>query len=156
MKKASKDNQLLVDDFMSDKYVEYSKYVLEGRAIPSILDGLKTSQRKALEVSYQIWKNDKGDMKQMKVFQLSGKVCSECQYHHGGVSMEQAIITMSQDFKSNIPYMWSDSQIGSRYVVEAGAARYVSTKLNPKIKNILKDFELLPYKYDEGFKIEPK
>lgn len=156
MKKASKDNQLLVDDFMSDKYVEYSKYVLEGRAIPSILDGLKTSQRKALEVSYQIWKNDKGDMKQMKVFQLSGKVCSECQYHHGGVSMEQAIITMSQDFKSNIPYMWSDSQIGSRYVVEAGAARYVSTKLNPKIKNILKDFELLTYKYDEGFKIEPK
>jgi DNA topoisomerase-2 len=121
-----------------------------------LVDGLKTSQRKALEVSYQIWKNDRGDMKQMKVFQLSGKVCSEVQYHHGGASMEQAIITMSQDFKSNITYLWSDSQIGSRFVPESGAPRYVSAKLNPNIKNILKDFELLTYKYDEGFKIEPK
>lgn len=83
-------------------------------------------------------------------------VVHNCFYHHGGKSLEDAIITMSQDFKSNIPYMWSDSQIGSRFVPESGAARYVSTKMNPSVKNILKDFELLEYKYDEGFKIEPK
>ena len=71
-------NKLLIDDFMSDKYVEYSKYVLEFRAIPSIVDGLKTSQRKALMTSYNIWKNDTGSMKYIKVFQLGGKVADEC------------------------------------------------------------------------------
>ena len=155
MKKKLKDNELLIDDFMSDKYVEYSKYVLESRAIPSVLDGLKTSQRKVLEKAYQIWKNDKGDMKYLKVFQLGGQVASDCFYHHGGKSLEDAIVSMAQDFKNNFPYLVSESQIGSRCVTEAGASRYVAAKLNPTIKLILKDFELLEYRSEEGYKIEP-
>ena len=63
---------------------------------------------------------------------------------------------MSQTFKNNLPYLTSESQNGSRFVPESGASRYVSVKLNPFIKNVLLDYDLLEFKYEEGFKIEPK
>lgn len=152
-----KNNNISIDEFMATNYVDFSKYVLYSRAIPSIVDGLKISQRKILDGSSQIWKNGKsGDVKPMKVFQLAGFIASQLKYHHGNSSLESAIIAMAQDFKNNIPYLISDSQIGSRYVIESGSPRYVSAKLNTIARYIIKDTELLTYKYDEGFKIEPE
>ncbi len=153
--KNTKSNEILVDDFMATSYIDFSKYVLYFRAIPSIVDGLKISQRKILESACQIWKNNKvNDVKPMKVFQFAGSVASTMRYHHGNSSLESAIIAMAQDFKNNIPYLISESQIGSRYVIESGSPRYVSCKLNQMTRYILKDNDLLTYKYDEGYKIE--
>lgn len=143
-----------ITDFLSNEYKEFAMYVVEGRAIPSVIDGFKPSQRKIIHVANQIWKT--GGEKTLKVFQLSGKVASDCFYHHGDQSLSNAIITMAQKFKNNAPLLEEDGQFGSLRSPQAGAPRYIGTKLSENFRLIYKDFELLEYKEEEGETIEPK
>ena len=143
-----------ISEFLSSEYKEFAMYVIEGRAIPSVIDGFKPTQRKIIHISNQIWKN--GSEKALKVFQLSGKVASDCYYHHGDASLSNAIITMAQKFKNNAPLLEEDGQFGSLRSPQAGAPRYVGTKLSENFRLIYKDFELLEYKEEEGESIEPK
>jgi len=142
-----------ISDFLSNEYKEFAMYVVEGRAIPSVIDGFKPSQRKIIHVANQIWKT--GNEKALKVFQLSGKVASDCFYHHGDASLSNAIITMAQKFKNNAPLLEEDGQFGSLRSPQAGAPRYIGTKLSDNFRLIYKDFELLEYKEEEGESIEP-
>jgi len=70
-------------------------------------------------------------------------------------SLESAIITMAQKFKNNMSLLEEDGQFGSLRSPEAGAPRYIGTKLNKNFRLLYKDFELLSYKEEEGEKIEP-
>ena len=83
-----------ITEFLSEEYKEFAMYTIENRAIPSVIDGFKPSQRKVIHVSNQIWKS--GNEKTLKVFQLAGKVASDAFYHHGNASLENAIITMAR------------------------------------------------------------
>ena len=143
-----------ISEFLSVEYKEFAMYVIEGRAIPSVIDGFKPTQRKIIHISNQIWKN--GSEKTLKVFQLSGKVASDCYYHHGDMSLSNAIITMAQRFKNNAPLLEEDGQFGSLRSPQAGAPRYIGTKLSENFRLIYKDFELLEYKEEEGESIEPQ
>ena len=146
--------QKTISEFLSVEYKEFAMYVIEGRAIPSVIDGFKPTQRKIIHISNQIWKN--GSEKTLKVFQLSGKVASDCYYHHGDMSLSNAIITMAQRFKNNAPLLEEDGQFGSLRSPQAGAPRYIGTKLSENFRLIYKDFELLEYKEEEGESIEPQ
>ena len=143
-----------ISEFLSNEYKEFSLYVIENRAIPSVIDGLKPVQRKIIHVSNQIWKT--GSEKDLKVFQLAGKVASDAFYHHGNQSLENAIITMAQDFKNNMPLLHGEGQFGSLRSPEAGAPRYIGAKLHKNFRILYKDFELLDYKEEEGEQIEPR
>lgn len=143
-----------VSEFFDNEYLDFAKYVVENRAIPSLIDGFKPTQRKVIHIANKIWKT--GQEKPMKIFQLSGKVASDCYYHHGSSSLDQAIIGMSQGFKNSLPLMDGIGQFGSLRSPEAGAPRYISTKLHPNFRLIYNDFGLLDYKTEEGVSIEPK
>lgn len=143
-----------ITEFLSNEYKEFAMYSIEGRAMPSIIDGFKPTQRKIIHVSNLIWKN--GGEKALKVFQLGGKVASDAFYHHGNASLENAIITIAQRFKNNAPLLEEDGQFGSLRSPQAGAARYIGTKLSDNFRLLYKDFELLQYKEEEGEVIEPK
>lgn len=143
-----------ISQFLSEEYREFSMYVIEGRAIPSVIDGFKSSQRKIIHISNHLWKN--GNEKTKKVFQLSGLVADQAYYHHGNSSLENAIITMAQKFKNNAPLLEEDGQFGSLRSTQAGASRYIGTKLSENFRLIYKDFDLLQYKEEEGQSIEPK
>jgi DNA topoisomerase-2 len=147
-------NQKSITDFLSNEYKEFALYSIEGRAIPSVIDGFKPTQRKIIHISSLVWKT--GNEKNLKVFQLSGKVASDAFYHHGDQSLSNAIINLAQKFKNNAPLLEEDGQFGSLRSPQAGAPRYIGTKLSPNFKLIYKDFELLEYKEEEGEKIEPK
>jgi DNA gyrase/topoisomerase IV subunit A len=142
-----------ISEFLSNEYKDFAMYTIENRAIASVIDSFKTSQRKIIYISNQIWKT--GNEKPLKVFQLSGKVSSDTFYHHSGTSMENAIITMAQRFKNNIPFLEEDGQFGSLRSPQAGAPRYIGTKLSDNFRKIYKDFDLLEYRDEEGEKIEP-
>ena len=71
-------------------------------------------------------------------------------------SLENAIITMAQRFKNNMPLLEEIGQFGSLRSPDPGAARYIGTKLNKNFRLLYKDFELLDYKEEEGVEIEPK
>lgn len=143
-----------ISDFLSNEYKEFAMYSIEGRAIPSVVDGFKPTQRKIIHISNQIWKN--GSEKNIKVFQLAGKVASDAFYHHGNTSLENAIVTMAQKFKNNAALLEEDGQFGSLRSPQPGAARYIGTKLSENFRLIYKDFDLLDYKEEEGESIEPK
>ena len=147
-------NQKSITEFLSNEYKEFALYSIEGRAIPSVIDGFKPTQRKILHIANQVWKT--GSEKNLKVFQLSGKVASDAFYHHGDMSLSNAIINLAQKFKNNAPLLEEDGQFGSLRSPQPGAPRYIGTKLSPNFRLIYKDFDLLEYKEEEGEKIEPK
>ena len=142
-----------ITEFLSQEYKEFALYSIEGRAIPSVIDGFKPTQRKVIHVASDVWKT--GGEKAIKVFQLSGKVASDAFYHHGDMSLSNAIINLAQKFKNNAPLLEEDGQFGSLRSPQAGAPRYIGTKLSPYFKLIYKDFDLLNYKEEEGEEIEP-
>jgi hypothetical protein len=82
-----------ITEFLSNEYKEFSLYVIENRAIPSVIDGLKPSQRKIIHICNQIWKT--GSEKPLKVFQLSGAVANQAFYHHGDCLSPETEIVMS-------------------------------------------------------------
>jgi DNA gyrase/topoisomerase IV subunit A len=143
-----------ITEFLDNEYKEFALYSIEGRAISSCIDGFKPVQRKVIHVSSQIWKT--GSEKTMKIFQLSGKVASDVFYHHGDASLSNAIVNMAQKFKNNAPLLEEDGQFGSLRSPQAGAPRYIGTRLSKYFRLIYKDVDLLEFKEEEGEKIEPK
>lgn len=149
-----KIQQRTVTDFFDTEYLNYAKYTVENRAIPSCIDGLKPGQRKVIYVANNIWKT--GNEKPLKLFQLSGRVASESFYHHGSSSLEVTMTGMAQSFKNSMPLLDGVGQFGSLRSPEAGAPRYISARLHPNFRLLYKDFELLENKLEEGEKIEPE
>lgn len=143
-----------ISEYLDRDYLEYAKYVVENRAIPSIIDGLKPTQRKVVFIADRVWKT--GNEKPLKVFQLTGRIAADAHYHHGDKSLNDAIINMAQRFKNSMPLLEEIGQFGSLRAPEAGAPRYVSTKLHPNFRLLYKDFELLNDRYEEGSQIEPE
>lgn len=146
--------EITITQYLDREYYEYAKYVIENRAIPSVIDGLKPTQRKVIYVADKIWKS--GKEKPYKVFQLTGRIAADAHYHHGDSSLNSAIIGMAQDFKNSMPLLEGIGQFGSLRSPEAGAPRYVSTRLHPNFRLLYKDFELLSPRMEEGSQIEPE
>lgn len=142
-----------ISQYLDNDYKEYAKYVIESRAIPSVIDGLKPTQRKVVQASNKHWRTD--SVKPMKVYQLGGKIAAEINYHHGDSSMNSAIIGMAQKFKNSMPLLEEIGQFGSLRAPDAGAPRYISTKLHKNFRLLYKDFELLNPRFEEGNEIEP-
>ena len=140
-----------VDDFFDNEYRGYAVYTIENRAIPSVIDGFKPSQRKIAYAANRLWKT--GNEKPMKVFQLGGQAAAISFFHHG--SLDGTIIGMTQEFKNSMPIFQGIGQFGSLRSPEAGAPRYIGVKFNENFKLLYKDFELTTSKYEEGEEIEP-
>jgi DNA topoisomerase-2 len=142
-----------ITQYLDQDYALYGMYTLENRAIPSVIDGFKPTQRKIIYIADKVWKN--GTEKPLKIFQLGGKVAADAHYHHGDGSLNSAIIGMAQSFKNSLPLLEEIGQFGSLRSPEAGAARYISTKTTKNFRLLYKDFELLESRYEEGVQIEP-
>ena len=143
-----------VTEYLDQDYAMYGMYTLENRAIPSVIDGFKPTQRKIIYISDKVWRS--GNEKPLKIFQLGGKIAADAHYHHGDGSLNGAIIEMAQSFKNSLPLLDEIGQFGSLRSPEAGAARYISTKLTGNFRLLYKDFELLENQVEEGNIIEPK
>ncbi len=80
------------------------------RSIPSLIDGLKPSQRKILYGAFL-----RGlDKDEVKVAQLAGFVSDRAAYHHGEASLMGAIIGMAQNYmgSNNINLLKPNGQFG--------------------------------------------
>lgn len=142
-----------VTDFLNNEYFNYSMYVIENRACPSLVDGLKTGARKILHASFKgSLKN--GDTK--KVTNLAGETMNYSLYQHGDSSLNGSIITLSQDFNFNLNPLYIDGQNGSLRSQDAASPRYLYVR-HSKYTDIWKvDYELLEFEEEEGQKVEPK
>lgn len=139
-----------IKDYIDTKYREYSIYTNNARAIPSIVDGFKPVQRKAI---YTAIKNAKTDF--MKVSALGGVILAQAAYHHGDAPAQEAIIKLAQDFNNNIPYFDQDGTFGTRLSPTSGAARYIYVKLSERFFDIFRDNNILPHSLDLDDHPEP-
>ena len=96
--------------FIHDELIHFSN-ADNIRSLPSIMDGLKPSQRKILFGCFK--RNLKAEI---KVAQLAGYVSEHAAYHHGEASLHGAIINLAQTFvgANNINILVPKGQFGSR------------------------------------------
>lgn len=136
-----------ISNFIDKEYKDYAKYTLYNRAIPSLVDGFKPVQRKAMFC--MLHKKDK-----QKVMSLAGSMISDG-YSHGDSSACQAISKMAQDFpgSNNIPYFNKKGNFGNKFIKEPSAPRYIYVKNNPFFKKVFLDKMLEKRDIDET---EPK
>ena len=109
--------------------ISYGNYYNEQRAIPSIYDGLKPSQRKILYAAYLI--KAFSTKAHVKFSKLSGTVTEF--YHHGDNALDGTIIRMAQGFKMGNPLIDIEGNRGSQARLHksnagASAPRYLMVK----------------------------
>ena len=146
-----------VPDFIDKELILFSRYDVE-RSIPSVVDGLKPSQRKILFAAFK-----RNLTNEMKVAQFSGYVAEHSGYHHGEQSLQGAIVGMAQDYvgsNNNMNLLLPNGQFGSRLLggKDSASARYIFTKLSPVTRQVFNqtDDVLLKYLEDDGSSIEPE
>lgn len=149
-----KEVERTITEFLNKEYKEYTFYVLANRALPSLIDGLKTGARKIMHAAFN------GGLKNgenKKLLNLSGDTLNLSLYPHGDSSLNGTIITLSQPFKFNCNPLECDGQVGSlRSPKSVSAPRYLYVKLS-KFSDLWKtDIELTNQIFDEGQYVEPE
>ena len=144
-------------DFINKDLIHFSNSNIR-RAIPSIFDGLKPSQRKIMFCAFK----RNLTSKEIKVAQLSGYVSEHGAYHHGEASLQGTIINMAQNFvgSNNLNLFEPIGQFGTRLLggKDAAQPRYIFTKLTELTQVLYNKLDNPLYKYldDDGIKIEPE
>lgn len=139
-----------LEDIMGERFGSYSKYIIQERAIPDARDGLKPVQRRIL-FSMHKEKNtyDRGYRKSAKTV---GDVIGN--YHpHGDTSIYDAMVRMSQPWKTRIPYIDMHGNNGSIDGDSPAAYRYTEARLskisNEMLRDIDKDTVLFAPNFDD-------
>ncbi|PNH00909.1 DNA topoisomerase 2 [Tetrabaena socialis] len=142
-------------DFVDKDLIHFSAYDTV-RSIPSVVDGLKVSQRKVL---FSCFKRNLRE--EIRVAQLAGYVSEHASYHHGEASLHSTIIGLAQDFvgSNNVNLLEPVGQFGSRLAGGANSAspRYIHTHLARITRLLFPDADdaILRYTEDDGTHVEP-
>ncbi len=142
--------------FIHDELIHFSN-ADNLRSLPSIMDGLKPSQRKILFGCLK-----RGLRAEVRVAQLAGYVSEHAAYHHGEASLTAAITSMAQQFvgANNINLLTPIGQFGSRLLggKDAASPRYIHTHLEGILDTILRkeDSNILKHIDDDGLLVEPE
>ena len=149
-------NRVPYSDFIHKDLIHFSYYNLE-RSIPSMMDGLKTSQRKILYAAFK-----RNLTQEIRVAQFAGYVSEHTGYHHGEASLNETIVGMAQTFMgaNNIAWLVPQGQFGTRLQggKDSASPRYIHTYLQPGVRKLVPeaDFEVLKYRDDDGLPVEPE
>jgi DNA topoisomerase-2 len=142
--------KITFNDFINKDLIEFSMSN-NIRSIPSIIDGFKPSQRQIM-FSYLYHNRNSGAL---SVAKLAGRVGEKVDYHHGEMSLHEAIVKLAQNYpgSNNINLLEPRGQFGSRS--EGGkdhsSARYIATQLEPITSKIFReeDDSVLTYTYGD-------
>lgn len=142
--------------FINDELIHFSN-ADNIRSLPSIMDGLKPSQRKILFGCLK-----RGLRAEVKVAQLAGYVSEHAAYHHGEASLTAAITNMAQTFvgANNLNLLRPNGQFGTRLLggKDAASPRYIFTQLETIVDSLFRkeDASILEHLDDDGMTVEPK
>ena len=143
-----------IGDLVDTELMMYSVDAV-ARCMPSVVDGLKPSQRKVL------WCMLRGSHAEKKVAQLASYVAHDTAYHHGEASLQQTIIGMAQDFvgSNNCALLEPIGQFGTRRIggEDAASPRYIYTRLARVARAVFvaDDLALAEERREDGQAVEP-
>jgi DNA gyrase subunit A len=141
-------NIRLIEDEMSESYLNYSMSVITSRALPDVRDGLKPVNRRVL-----FGMNDLG-LQHNKTFRKSARIVGEVlgKYHpHGDSSVYMAMVRMAQDFSLRYPLVKGQGNFGSVDGDSPAAMRYTEAKMSKIAQEILRDLEKETVDFRENF-----
>src|SRR3954453_6476711 len=127
-----------IEDEMRRSYLDYSMWVIIGRALPDIRDGLKPVHRRIL---YHM-----GDMgllhnkKHVKCAKVVGEVMGK--YHpHGDSALYDALVRMAQPFSLRYPLVDGQGNFGSVDGDPPAAYRYTESRLTAIAEELNEDID---------------
>src|ERR1035437_7718479 len=139
--------------FLNIEVKDYARYVIETRALPNIMDGMRIGARKIL------WAALTGDLKsasKLKMPALIGDVF-KLHYNHGDASLLNTIVQLSSTYSFKYAPLEAIGQIGDLRSPNCQTApRYLHIKKTKYLDFYKTDWELLEQVIDDGEKVEPK
>ncbi len=145
---------IVIKDFLNRDLKDFAMYVLQSRALPSAMDGLRIGARKI------VWAALKGKLSKSKSYQKLPTFIGEAmgfKYAHGDASIKN---TTEQLCMSHVSRLHPLSIIGQIASLRSGkvntAARYLSIEASKNLDVFRADNELLTILNEEGEDIEPK
>ena len=130
--------EMTLEEVMGERFGRYSKYIIQERALPDVRDGLKPVQRRILFAMNQDGNTfDKGFRKSAKSV---GNVMGN--FHpHGDLSIYEAMVRLSQDWKLEEPLIEMHGNNGSMDGDPPAAMRYTEARLSKISGELLKDID---------------
>ncbi|MBD5424382.1 MAG: DNA topoisomerase IV subunit A [Allobaculum sp.] len=144
-----------LEDIVSDRFSRYSKYIIQERALPDARDGLKPVQRRIL------WAMEEDGNTSNHPYRKSARTVGNVigNYHpHGDTSVYDAIVRLSQDWKSALPLIDMQGNNGSIDDDPPAAMRYTEARLSPISQYLLEDIDKDTVEWTPNFsdeKVEP-
>lgn len=144
-------------DFINKELIHFS-YADNLRSIPSAIDSFKPSLRKIFFAGLKRGKR----ASDIKVAQFAGYIGCETEYHHGEMSLFEAIIGMAQNYptSNNINLLEPRGNFGSRSMQgkDSASPRYIFTNINKLSYYIYReeDEPILKYIIEDGKTVEPE
>ena len=127
-----------LDEFVEEQFLGYAEYVIRDRAICSIRDGLKPSQRRILYQMYEMGLKPSGTTVK------SAKVSSSCManYHpHGDASLYGTMADMAATFKTRLAPVYGHGNFGFTVGDSPAAPRYTEVKVSESGWMLLEDLK---------------
>ena len=139
-----------IDELIKSYMTIYGKKVIEDRAFPAIIDGLKPVQRRIL---YSMYRNKNiNDTKTVKSARVVGN-CMGTLHPHGDRAVYETIINMVIPWKNIIPLIKGEGNFSNVDGDPAAAMRYTEITIPTKIaKYLFDDLDITNYKpnYDNS------
>ena len=127
-----------LEEIMGERFGRYAKTIIQDRALPDVRDGLKPVQRRILYGMYR--DRNTYDNAYKKSAKTVGNVMG--QYHpHGDSSIYEAMVRMSQWWKSNTIFVDMHGNNGSMDGDGPAAMRYTEARLAKISNELLKDID---------------
>lgn len=147
--------QNTLEDIMAERFARYSKYIIQERALPDARDGLKPVQRRILFAMNE--SKNTYDRSYHKSAKTVGNVIGN--YHpHGDDSVYDAMVRLSQNWKTTIPLVDMQGNNGSIDDDPAAAMRYTEARLSHLANFLLEDIDKDTVEWTPNFsdeKMEP-
>lgn len=132
--------EMLLQDFMGQAYLNYSMYVILDRALPHIADGLKPVQRRIIYAMSEL------GLKSIAKYKKSARTVGDVigKFHpHGDSACYEAMVLMAQPFSYRYPLIDGQGNWGSMDDPKSFAAmRYTESKLTLYAEVLLNELGL--------------
>ena len=127
-----------LEEILGERFGEYSKEIIQYRALPDVRDGLKPVQRRILYAMYR--DHNTYDKPYKKSAKAVGNIMGA--YHpHGDSSIYDAMVRMSQWWKQNAVYIDMHGNNGSMDGDSPAAMRYTEARLSKISNELLTDID---------------
>lgn len=137
-----KTQDYTLSDIANNEWREFAMYTIEGRAIPSMIDGLKPSQR------FYLYSSLVNSAKEFKKVSAIAGIVSDYGYTHAETAVASTGQLMAAEWYNNLCLIEGRGSFGSRLIQEAGASRYVYTRVHKNFGKYIQDIDLCPVHSD--------